>query len=319
MGKTKADAIRSMTGFGNAECIMRQWHIAVDIRSVNGRFFDFSLRSPDELRPLETWLREQVSSSVQRGKVDMRISLRRQAGLDEALEINMEMFERLLKLVSQIESKAKASSLMGQSSPAPYTALDLLRFPGVTVESGVIDQELLQDCVKRLVPEAIASLEKARSDEGVRLADFLRERLARIREHCQQLHGLIPSWSAALESRLRERLSTLGFGDAPAATAQDSATHSTDLQQRLAQELGLHLIKSDVAEELSRLQAHSAAVEHIIAQGGPCGKRLDFMMQELQREANTLGSKSQIVDQSMAAVDLKVLIEQMREQVQNLE
>jgi len=342
MEKAKTQSIRSMTGFGSAECTSLGWHFVIDIRSVNGRFLDFSLRCPDEVRQLEPWLREQITTVVQRGKVEMRIHLRRQSNASGSIQLNENAIEQVLALIAEI--KRKTPEL------AAISPLELLRFPGITLDTDHIEQEPLHETIRSLVPKAIESLEESREGEGSRLASFLRERVLAIRDHCNELEQQIPTWSLGLEKRLKERLTSIGFGHevrnreetgdqatntTGEATRQTSgpvsqptrsegqspgfANQSLELQQRVAQELGLYAVKSDVAEELSRLRAHTEAVDQIIRKGGTCGKRLDFMVQELQREANTLGSKSQVLEQSIASVDLKVLIEQMREQVQNLE
>lgn len=331
MGKAMTQSVRSMTGFGTAECVEMGWHFAVDIRSVNGRFLDFSLRCPEEIRQIEAWLREQINATTQRGKLEMRIQVRRQHAVPETLQINEKLMANLLSLVSDIRTK-----LLDVAAISP---LDLLQFPGMILDASHVDQDFLQEMVKRLTPIALKSLAESRVAEGERLASFLRQRLNGIRDLCTTLEAQLPHWSIALERRLKERLASLGLGmDAksspiefePSAKAGSPhegkgplpdvpLQHSLEFQQRIAQELGLFAIKSDVAEELSRLRAHSDAIDEILNRGGACGKRLDFMMQELQREANTLGSKSHMLEQSRASVDLKVLIEQMREQVQNLE
>ena len=327
-----------MTGFGSAEYAALGWHFAIDIRSVNGRFLDFSLRCPDEIRQLEPWLREQIASLMQRGKVEMRINLRRQAAASDIIQLNESVLAQVLALVSDIRTKT--------TELTAFSPLELLRFPGITVDANQVEQAMLQESIKKLAAEAIENLDSAREAEGARLASFLKERVAAIRKLCRELEQQLPNWSTALEMRLKERLSSIGFGNeqrtgpqaiepasepaGPLGRATNKTSTSDDggpglphqsleLQQRIAQELGLFAMKSDVAEELSRLRAHTEAVDQIIDKGGPCGKRLDFMMQELQREANTLGAKSQMLEQSMVSVELKVLIEQMREQIQNLE
>lgn len=331
MGKAITQSVRSMTGFGTAECVEMGWHFAVDIRSVNGRFLDFSLRCPEEIRQIEAWLREQINAATQRGKLEMRIQVRRQHAAPEALQINEKLMANLLSLVSDIKAELQ--------DVAAVSPLDLLQFPGMILDASHVDQDFLHEIVKRLTPMALKSLAESREAEGERLASFLRQRLNAIRDLCTTLEAQLPHWSIALERRLKERLASLGLGiDAKSSPIEFEPTakvssphegkgpltdaqlqHSLEFQQRIAQELGLFAIKSDVAEELSRLRAHSDAIDEILNRGGACGKRLDFMMQELQREANTLGSKSHMLEQSRASVDLKVLIEQMREQVQNLE
>jgi len=314
-------AIRSMTGYGNSESFAEGWQVTIDIRSVNGRFFDCNIRCPDEIRSLEPWLRDQLAASIQRGKVELRIHLKRQATATEGLRLNRELMNQVFILIGEIKRRSPDA---GSFSP-----LELLRFPGIGLEPEALEQERIFDVIKSIMPLAISRLEDSRKGEGAKLALFIKERVALIRAHCESLHKQLPAWSTALEQRLRERLAGLGYLPSPAdqkATPRAGfhehkaiSEHSLELLQRIALELGVYAVKADVAEELSRLSAHADAVDEIITQGGTCGKRLDFMMQELQREANTLGAKSQIIEQSLASVDLKVLIEQMREQVQNLE
>jgi uncharacterized protein YicC (UPF0701 family) len=257
--------------------------------------------------------------------------VRHQHAAPEALQINEKLMANLLSLVSDIKAELQ--------DVAAVSPLDLLQFPGMILDASHVDQDFLHEIVKRLTPMALKRLAESREAEGERLASFLRQRLNAIRDLCTTLEAQLPHWSSALERRLKERLASLGLGiDAKSSPIEFEPTakvssphegkgpltdahlqHSLEFQHRIAQELGLFAIKSDVAEELSRLRAHSDAIDEILDQGGACGKRLDFMMQELQREANTLGSKSHMLEQSRASVDLKVLIEQMREQVQNLE
>ena len=321
MASPREQSIRSMTGFGSAETHAGAWHLLIEIRSVNGRFFDFNVRCPDEIRVLEPWLREQVALSIQRGKVEVRIQVKPQATADNRLRLNPEILSQVLMVIQEI--KQQSQDVVG------FSPLELMRFPGICQETESIDQDSIIEAIKALMPKAIASIEQARANEGEKLAKFLSERIAGIRAHCHSLREQIPLWSKTLEQRFSERLLSLGYAVTPLASESVNQTdvpqslsatpHSIELQHRIAQELSMYAVKADVAEELSRLSAHTDAVDEIIAKGGPCGKRLDFMMQELQREANTLGSKSQIIEQSVASVDLKVLIEQMREQIQNLE
>ncbi|MFZ9465426.1 MAG: YicC/YloC family endoribonuclease, partial [Burkholderiaceae bacterium] len=170
-----------MTGFGTAECVEMGWHFAVDIRSVNGRFLDFSLRCPEEIRQIEAWLREQVNAATQRGKLEMRIQVRHQHAPPEALQINEKLMANLLSLVSDIKEELQ--------DVAAVSPLDLLQFPGMILDASHVDQDFLQEMVKRLTPIALRSRAESREAEGERLASFLRQRLNGIRDLCTTLEA----------------------------------------------------------------------------------------------------------------------------------
>lgn len=305
--------IESMTGFGSAS---RQLDlgggvyatVAVECRSVNSRFLDLNIRSPEECRSAEMSLRELVTKHLGRGKVEFRINVHR-----------------------EVQTTTQASELLNQDSLKSLKALELavlkempnagnmrmseiLRWPGVINEKSV-DDELWRKLTLDAATEAVTALKESRQGEGQALFKILMERVVGIRAIVDQLEPLIPQIIAAHQAKLTERLTEILTG----VDAQGQATTKADISDRIKQEVVLYGVRIDVAEELSRLKTHLDAVESALIKGGPVGKRLDFLMQELNREANTLGSKSVSQESSNASIEIKLLIEQMREQVQNLE
>jgi len=293
-----------MTGFGSSSERWKGWSILVEARSVNGRYFDFSLRCPDELRVLEPALRQAAGTMIERGKVDMRIALRRDPDSPAPLALNHAAITQLHHLINQLPW-----DISEHRAPAP---LELLRFPGVLIETDAADQHLLQDKVRECAQRAVAALHVARRDEGRKLDLFLRTRLQWIHGLLDELHLQAGQHTAVYEQRLRDRIMLV-------TEEFRNAMDPVELAQRIALEVSMHGMRIDVAEEIARIQSHVHQVLRVLDSGGTCGKRLDFLMQELHREANTLGSKSTAVKQSHAAIDLKVWIEQMREQIQNME
>jgi len=287
--------IRSMTGFAAVAADLPGVALAVELRSVNHRFLDLQLRLPDELRGLETTLRERILAELKRGKVECRITLGRPAAGAAGLAVDL----------ARVAELAKAAADVAKTAPGavPLSVGEILRWPGVLAEPGVPPAELAAHAGK-LVEEALADFSASRVREGAKLIATLVERCDAIETQITRVAPRIPAIHAAFNEKLGARLREAGL-DAD--------------QDRLKQELALFATKVDVAEELSRLATHVAEVRRVLAAGGSAGKRLDFLMQELHREANTLGSKSVDAELSQASLEIKVLIEQMREQVQNLE
>jgi len=287
--------IRSMTGFAAVAADLPGVALAVELRSVNHRFLDLQLRLPDELRGLETTLRERILAELKRGKVECRITLGRPAAGAAGLAVDL----------ARVAELAKAAADVAKNAPGavPLSVGEILRWPGVLAEPGVLPAELAAHAGK-LVEEALADFSASRVREGAKLVATLVERCDAIEKQVARVAPRIPAIHAAFNEKLAARLREAGL-DAD--------------QDRLKQELALFATKVGVAEELSRLATHVAEVRRVLAAGGSAGKRLDFLMQELHREANTLGSKSVDADLSQASLEIKVLIEQMREQVQNLE
>jgi uncharacterized protein (TIGR00255 family) len=292
---TASTALHSMTGFASASRDLGPLHVNLELRAVNHRYLDLQFKLPEELRHSEPALREQLAGAIWRGKVECRVQLSRNEAAAVAGAISEEALSRLLSAqaaVRRLDPEARRLSVH-----------EILRWPGVIAESLIAPEELSQRLIE-LMNKAAGEFLASREREGAKLAAMIRERCTGIRKFCGQIEPRVPDLQAAYSMRLADRMREAGVtGDA----------------ERLAQELALFASKIDVAEELSRLVTHVAEVERVLAAGGACGKRLDFLMQELNREANTFGSKSVDSELTRVAIELKVLIEQMREQVQNIE
>jgi uncharacterized protein (TIGR00255 family) len=287
--------IASMTGFATAAAELPGCSLSVELRSVNHRYLDVQLRLPDELRSLDGTLRDLLTSELKRGKVDCRITLNHAVPGATMLAVNAERVAQLRDAAREVLRHAPDS--------APLTVADILRWPSVLAEPSVAPEELAERAVD-LARRSLVELTASRLREGAKLKAMLEERCRGIEAQVERVAPRIPAIHAAYVEKLGARLKEAGL---------DPDT------ERLKQELALFATKIDVAEELSRLSTHVTEVRRVLAAGGSSGKRLDFLMQELNREANTLGSKSVDVELSQAALEIKVLIEQMREQVQNIE
>ena len=292
---TASTALHSMTGFASASRDLGPLHLHLELRAVNHRYLDLQFKLPEEVRHNEPALREQLVGNVWRGKVECRVQVARNEAAAVAGAISEEALSRLLSAqaaVRRIEPQAQ-----------PLSVNEMLRWPGVLAESLIAPEELTSVLIE-LMKKAAGEFLSSREREGAKLKAMILERCTGIRRFCAQIEPRVPELQAAYSRKLAERMRDAGVnGDS----------------ERLAQELALFASKIDVAEELSRLVTHVAEVERVLAGGGACGKRLDFLMQELNREANTFGSKSVDSELTKVAVELKVLIEQMREQVQNIE
>ena len=287
--------ILSMTGFAAVASELPGASLTVELRSVNHRYLDLQLRLPDELRALDAALRELLTADLKRGKVDCRIALNHALPGATTLAVNAERVAQLRDAATEVLRHAPGS--------APLTVVDILRWPGVLTEPSLPPDALATRAVA-LVRQALADLAASRAREGGKLAAMLEDRCRSIEAQIARVKPRVPAIHDAYVEKLGTRLKEAGLD--PDA-------------ERLKQELALFATKIDVAEEVSRLSAHVTEVRRVLAAGGSSGKRLDFLMQELNREANTLGSKSVDAELSQAALELKVLIEQMREQVQNIE
>lgn len=287
--------IHSMTGFANAAGECGGKRINLEIRAVNHRYLDVQFRMPDDLRHLEGTLREQIAAQAARGKLECRIQLQDAAAGSQGLETNGELVGQLAYLNKTWRKEHGFGKL---------TVAEVLRFPGVLAAQSE-DPEALAKTVQDLLDGALKDFAAARQREGKKLGEHLVQRLDGMEEIVDALSELFPSLLEAHMEKVRGRL------------AEAVANIDND---RLQQEFALFIQKSDVDEEFSRLRTHIAEVRRIVTEGkGSIGKRLDFLMQELNREANTLGSKAIAAECTQASVELKVLIEQMREQVQNIE
>ncbi|WP_274584798.1 YicC/YloC family endoribonuclease [Neisseria leonii] len=288
-------SLYSMTGFGSAAGVCGSRHIQIDIRSVNHRFLDIQFKMPDELRHLESSLRDIIVQTAQRGKIECRIQLQNTVQT-AGLNVNHELAARLAELNRRWRNEFDGLGKL--------TVADILKFPGVlTAQEN--HQDELADTVRTLAAEAADGFAQSRRREGEKLQAHLAERLDAIQEIVEALAELFPHLLQAHLEKIRARLA-----EAVANIGED----------RLQQEFAIYMQKADIDEEFSRLKTHIAEVRRIIgSHKGSAGKRLDFLMQELNREANTLGSKAISAECTQASVELKVLIEQMREQVQNIE
>lgn len=287
--------IQSMTGYAAASSDTERGALSLELRSVNARFLDIQFRVSDELRALEPMLRELIQARVSRGKVDCRLSLSTDAGLPAGAALDTRALARLKELA------AEAAKALPQA--APLRVADVLRWPGVIAQAA-LSEEVLREKTAALARKALDELVAARGREGAKLAQAIGERVAAMRKRVQDVTPLLPQALAAYQAKLAERLK--------------EAIGSAD-DERVRTEIALFAAKSDVDEELTRLNTHFAEVERTLAKGGAVGKRLDFLAQELNREANTLASKAASQEISDCALELKLLVEQVREQVQNIE
>jgi uncharacterized protein (TIGR00255 family) len=284
-----------MTGFARREQDGPMGQLVCELRSVNHRFLEAGFRLPEELRGLETELRQRLGAALKRGKVDCTMHLRPAAAGGRALQLDAAALARVLEAVRDV-----AQQLPAQRS---VDVMEVLRWPGV-VRDDPIDADSLFEAARQLFDTTVAELAAARAREGERLAELIEQRCAALADIVAQLRAKAPELQARVRARLADKLADL-------ATQVDP--------ERFEQEVVLVLQRLDVAEELDRLAGHVDETRRVMRAGEPAGRRLDFLMQELNREANTLSSKSQELDTTRLAVDMKVLIEQMREQVQNVE
>lgn len=286
--------ISSMTGYAAASADTGRGTLGIELRSVNGRFLDLSLRVAEELRSLEPLLRETIAARIARGKLDCRLFfVDTEARAPERL--NAEALGRLQALAEEA-----AHAFPGA---APLRVADILRWPGV-VATAAVDEEATRAAAAALCRRALEELVAARGREGEKLAAAVAERVAAMRRRLDEVVPLVPQSIAAYQQKVTERLrEALGSAD----------------DERVRSEIALFAARIDVGEELDRLRAHLAEVERTLSRGGPVGKRLDFLAQELNRESNTLASKAASVAVSECALELKLLVEQIREQVQNIE
>lgn len=287
--------IHSMTGFGVAQEAIGNATLGLELRSVNSRYLDIQFRIGEELRTLEPALRELLASKLRRGKIDCRLFLSPNPAAPRGEQLNATVLAQLHRLARSVRAEfPDAASL--------HTA-DILRWPGVLMEDDVA-QDVLRGKALELARRVLDELAATRAREGARLAGLVRERAADMARRVEVVAPLVPAAIAAFQARLAERLrEAIGSGD----------------DERVRQEVAMFGMKIDVDEELGRLRTHLAEVARVLERGGECGKRLDFLMQELGREANTLGAKAGSQPISECALELKLLVEQMREQVQNIE
>jgi uncharacterized protein (TIGR00255 family) len=285
---------QSMTGFASQTTTLDEWKLSFECKSVNSRFLDITLKLPDVVKVCESQLRQIISDALVRGKVELAIRLERDESFPEG-KVNADKLAELEQALETIRNNL--------SDLRPPSALDVLQMPGVWVSEKADTSRLIAHCVT-CAPDVLTALIAHRQSEGSRLEAMLKERCVAITQIVTAYRKELPALTDGHEQRLRDRIAALNIN------------HD---EKRLEEELVFLANKSDVAEELDRLEAHIEAIYEALKSNEPCGRRLDFLMQELNREANTLGSKTTSLSTTNAAVELKVLIEQMREQVQNLE
>ncbi len=300
--------IHSMTGYAVTTRESVAGTITVEIKSVNSRFLDLQFRMNDDLRSIEPALREAIMKHALRGKVECRLSLGRNVGANASQSLNAALLADLDRLQNEIRQQFVDAQ--------PLTVSELLRWPGVIEDAG-IGQETLQADVIATMTDTIGAFVESRAREGAALQAMLISRVEAMEAIVQRIMPLIPQVVSQFQQKSIDRLQEV-LGIAEQNIAAKTITRE-EAVERIRQEVTLYGIRIDVSEELSRMKAHLEETRHILKQGGALGKRLDFMMQELNREANTLGSKSTVKELSDASMELKLLIEQMREQVQNLE
>ena len=287
--------IQSMTGYAAAAADSPRGRLSLELRSVNSRFLDLQFRVADELRALEPALRELIVARIARGKLDCRVYFNDADGAAAGERLDAQALERLRALAEQA----------GRAFPgaAPLRIADVLRWPGV-VAAAPADEERMLELARSLCRHALEDLVAARGREGAKLAAIIQERVSAMRSQVDAVAPLLPDAIALYRTKITERLrEALGSAD----------------DERVRAEIALFAAKVDIDEEIERLRTHLGEVERVLKKGGAAGKRLDFLAQELNREANTLASKAASPQISDCALELKVLVEQIREQVQNIE
>lgn len=287
--------IQSMTGYATAAADTVQGRLGLELKSVNSRFLDLQFRIAEELRAQEPFLRERLSARIARGKVDCRLYFSSEGATAPQQALDHGAVESLARLAAEVRRDVPDA--------APLRVADILRWPGVLAQHA-LDEEGLRATVERLCDRVLVELLAARQREGAKLGEVIRQRIAEMRRNVAEVAPLVPQALAAYQERLAQRLrEALGTAD----------------DERIRTEVAAFGMKIDVDEELTRLRAHMDEVERTLDKGGAIGKRLDFLAQELNREANTLASKAASPRITDCALELKLLIEQMREQVQNIE
>jgi uncharacterized protein (TIGR00255 family) len=287
--------IYSMTGYAVVAKEVSRGSLNLELRSVNNRYLDIQFRLPDELRLLEASMRECLTARLNRGKIECRLSFFQFRGAEDPQHINASLLQKLLELDRTVR--------VALPDAQGLEVADILRWPGILGADSLSTEDLCEPCMQ-LLHLALDEFAAARAREGEKLKAILLERLGKMRRLTAEVSPRIPALLVAFQEKIKSRL-------------QEAMINHDD--DRIRQEMSLFTSKIDVDEELSRLQAHLDEVERVLSGGGAIGKRLDFLMQELNREANTIGSKSVDVEVSKISLELKVLIEQMREQVQNIE
>lgn len=284
-----------MTAFAGNETEIDGQTINCELRSVNHRYSDITLKLPERLRFLEAGIRSAIAAKINRGKIECTLSYKKKANDGQSFIVNREAVASLLAATKQIEEQMPA--------PMSFSALDVLAFPGIQQEPEA-DKEQLNQGIAKLLNNTLTQLLAVREREGAQLKLMVEERCTKMQGHVASAKKRLPEVLLLIRNKLRDRVAE--------AVAQPD-------YDRLEQELVLLTQKLDIDEELDRLETHITEVKRVLEQKDPVGRRLDFLMQELHREANTLGSKSADKEITQISIELKVLIEQMREQIQNIE
>lgn len=285
----------SMTGFAALEQPIDNATLILELRAVNSRYLDLHFKLDENLRSLEPTIRELIGTHLSRGKIECKVNLIQRVQTNQATQLDEALMQQLAAMQTKVQVHFPQSRIL--------SIADVLRWPGVVLNDALSNATLADD-VKKLVNQGLLELNASRVREGEKLKALVLDRLAQIELLVAKVKPLLPAltkeYQAKLENKLQETLKTID-------------------QERVSQELVLFAQRIDVDEELTRLTAHISEVKRILNSDAPAGKRLDFLMQELNREANTLGSKSVSVQTTQVSMELKVLIEQMREQIQNIE
>lgn len=321
--------INSMTGFGahRQPVLIAGKAVAlvhVELRSINSRFLDVLIRCPDELRFAETMMREVISKKMSRGKIECRIFIQRDLDTVSGSETTSEttsginsqaVLERFNATVLQ-DLHLHQELIKQQFAQADLLSVkDILNWPGVLKQDDVVSADIILNPLQLALEEALASLLASRAIEGEALGKSILDRAQKMADLITQIEPLLPQIIQGYQDKLSEKL----LGVLAGIDQQVSSLAKGEMADRIRQEIVLYGVKIDIDEEISRLKIHIQAIRNALQKGGPVGKRLDFLMQELQRESNTLGAKSVSQETSDAAIELKLLVEQIREQVQNLE
>ena len=296
--------VYSMTGYAAAQAPSPLGIISLEVRSVNSRFLDLTLRTADELKCTETALRSILTQSVGRGKVEIRTGVKA-----ELNETSGSINPAALSLIQKLQAEV----LSALPDARPMSAAEILAYPGV-VRTAEANPEELTKIVSGLLTTALEAFKKSAEREGAALAEVLKGYCDKIDAIADAVQVRMPDIVAAAQAKLTQRLE----GALSTALTAHSQLTSEEVSDRIRTEATLYAMKIDVDEEVNRLKTHTKEVRRVLTAGGPVGKRLDFLMQEMNREANTLGSKAAAIEMTDASLNLKLLIEQMREQIQNL-
>lgn len=288
--------IYSMTGYAAKPIQINSSLIQLELKSVNHRFLDITIKSAEEFKPLETTLRNLISQEITRGKIDIKCFFKDNKSLDQELHLNQAMLTQYLSLIKQVNQL--------NDNPAPISATQIIAMPGIIKQQDLSLDDIQEDILTGF-RELITAFKVTQANEGEKIFEMLSSRLSQITEIIEQVKPILIKVTADYREKLKLRLSEV-LGE----------TEISDT--RLQQEFAFFCQKMDVNEEIDRLGAHVTEFTMLLIKGGAIGKRLDFICQEMHREANTFGSKSVSIETTQKAVDLKVLIEQIREQIQNI-